>query len=59
MFDDHQGISLVTELTKDLEEFLGVDRMEPDSGLIQHIQGPAKSVTEMSGQVDSLELAPR
>src|SRR4051794_23385556 len=59
VLDDDYGVALIAQALQHPDQSLRVRRVQSDRWLIQHVQGAAKPVAELRGQVDALELAAR
>ncbi len=56
VLDDDEGIAVVTEVRKGLEEGGVVTRMEADRGLVEHVEHAAEIGPELGGEADALGL---
>ena len=56
----HQhGVALVAQRAQDADEALGIPGMQPDRGLVEHVEGAPQSRAHGGGEGDALGLAPR
>ena len=56
---NQQRISQIPQLMHRADQFFIVPRMKPNRGLIQYIQHPAQSCSELTGKSNPLRLATR
>ena len=58
VLDDEHRVALVPQLPEDVDEALVVPRMQPDRGLVEHVECADQRRSERRRQVDPLRLAP-
>ena len=59
MLDDHHRVARGGELAAELGQARGVARVEPDGGLVEHVERAGELRPELVGQVDALRFAAR
>ena len=56
MLDDHNGISDLCETLQVGDEHVVVTRMESDRWLIEYVDDPLETSSDLSGETDTLRL---
>ena len=59
MLDDENGVAEIAETLEDVDEALGVARVQADGGLIQNIERADEMRTQRRGQLDALRFPAR
>src|SRR5215211_6140216 len=56
VFHNDQGVAQIPEAQQSLDQAPVVPLVQPDAGLVEHIEDPDKSRTDLRGEPDSLCL---
>jgi hypothetical protein len=59
VLDDEHRVALIAQLEKDVDETAVVTRVQPDRGLVQHVERAHECGAERRRQVDALRFAAR
>src|SRR2546426_890943 len=59
VFHHQDGVAQVSQGLQDVNQAVGVARMQPDGRLIEHVERPHQMRAERSGQLNALRLAAR
>ena len=54
MFDNNHGIALIPQVLKRVKQPVIIALMQADRGLVQHIQNPRQTRTDLAGQTNTL-----